>query len=334
MQRIHAFNSKEIMQITRRHFAIGTAASVIAPAWAQNYPSKPITVVVGYGAGGGVDVVMRNMAPGLGQRLGQSVVVENRPGASGILAASHVAKSAADGHTLFGTDGGALTLNGALFSKLPYDPAADFALVSMVIRAPILIVAHPEAPFSDLRGLVSQAKREQGGIAYASPGSGTYHQLSMELLKRRAGFEARAVQYKGAGPAVQDVISGQVPIGAIDSIVAMQQILGGKLKALVVLAPKRIAQLPNVPTAAEAGVEGVEASPWVGVAAPRGTPANIVSRLSSAIREVVTSPEISKRFIDLGMEPFATTPEQFSSFVKQEIARWHPLIRELNIRLD
>ena len=322
------------MQITRRHFAIGTAASAIAPAWAQNYPSKPVTVVVGYGAGGGVDVVMRNLAPGLGQRLGQSVIIENRPGASGILAASHVAKSAADGHTLFGTDGGAFNLNGALFSKLPYDPAADFALVSMVIRAPILIVAHPEAPFSDLRGLISQAKREQGGIAYASPGSGTYHQLSMELLKRRAGFEARAVQYKGAGPAVQDVISGQVPIGAIDSIVAMQQILGGKLKALVVLAPKRIAQLPNVPTAAEAGIEGVEASPWVGVAAPRGTPANIISRLSSTIREVVTSPEISKRFTDLGMEPFATTPEQFSSFVKQEIARWHPLIKELNIRLD
>ncbi|VTU18959.1 Argininosuccinate lyase [Variovorax sp. PBL-H6] len=276
---------------------------------------------------------MRNLAPGLGQRLGQSVIVENRPGASGILAASYVAKSAAEGHTLFGTDGGALALNGALFSKLPYDPA-DFALVSMVIRAPILIVAHPEAPFSDLRGLISHAKREQGGIAYASPGSGTYHQLSMELLRRRAGFEARAVQYKGAGPAVQDVVSGQVSIGAIDSIVAMQQVLGGKLKALVVLAPKRIAQLPNVPTAAEAGVEGVEASPWVGVAAPRGTPANIVSRLSSDIREVVTSPEISKRFTSLGMEPFATTPEQFGAFVKQEIARWHPLIKELNIRLD
>lgn len=322
------------MNITRRKFAVCTAASVIAPAWAQNYPSKPVSVVVGYGAGGGVDVVMRNLAPGLGQRLGQSVIVENKPGASGILAASHVAKSPPDGHTLFGTDGGAFTLNGALFSKLPYDPAADFALISMVIRAPILIVAHPQAPFSDLQGLIKHAKREQGGIAYASPGTGTYHQLSMELLKRRAGFEARAVQYKGAGPAVQDVVSGQVQVGAIDSIVAMQQILGGKLKALVVLAPKRIAQLPDVPTAAEAGVEGVEASPWVGVAAPRATPASVVSRLSSDIREVVTSPEIIKRFTDLGMEPFATTPEQFASFVKQEIARWHPLIKELNIRLD
>lgn len=322
------------MQITRRLFTLGAAASAVVPAWAQNYPSKPVSIVVGYGAGGGVDVVMRNLSQGLAQRLGQPVIVENRPGASGILAASYVAKAAADGHTLFGTDGGAFTLNGALYSKLPYDPLVDFAPVTTVIRAPILIVAHPQAEFSDLRGLIDFAKREPGGVAYASPGAGTYHQLSMELLKRRAGFEARPIQYKGAGPAVQDVVSGQVPIGAIDSIVAMQQVLGGKLKALAVLAPKRIAQLPSVQTAAEAGVEGVEASPWVGVAAPRATPANLISRLSSDIREVVGSPEISKRFRDLGMEPFATTPEQFSSFVKQEIARWHPLIKELSIRLD
>lgn len=322
------------MQITRRHFALSTAAAAIVPAWAQSYPSKAITIVVGFAAGGGVDVVMRNLAPGLGQRLGQSVIIENKPGASGILAASHVAKAAGDGHTLLGADGGSLVLNGALFSKLPYDPASDFAPISLVIRAPMLIVAHPQAPFNDLRGLAEYAKREPEGIPYASPGNGTYHQLSMELLKRKAGFPARVIQYKGAGAAIQDVISGQVPIGPIDSIVALQQILGGKLKALAVLAPKRIAQLPNVPTAAESGVEGVEVFPWVGLAAPRSTPASIVSRLSSDVREIVMSPEISKRFSDLGMEPFATTPEQFGAFIKQEVARWHPLIKELNIRLD
>ncbi|QJW83782.1 hypothetical protein HK414_06490 [Ramlibacter terrae] len=152
---------------------------------------------------------MRTLAPGLTQRLGQSVVVENRPGASGILAASHVAKATPDGHTLFGTDGGAMALNGALFAKLPYDPANDFMPVSLVIRAPILIVAHPQAPFSDLRGLVEHAKREAGGIAYASAGAGTYHHLSMELLKRRAGFEARPIQYRGAGPAMQDVLANR-----------------------------------------------------------------------------------------------------------------------------
>jgi tripartite-type tricarboxylate transporter receptor subunit TctC len=321
------------MQITRRHFAIGAAAAAVAPAWAQSFPSKPITIVVGFAAGGGVDVVMRNLAPGLSQRLGQPVVIENRPGASGILAASQVAKAAGDGYTLLGAEGASLALNGALFSKLPYDPVADFAPVSLVIRAPILIVAHPQAPFSDLRGLVEHAKREPGGIPYASPGNGTYHQLAMELLRRKAGFPVRVIQYKGAGAAIQDVISGQVQIGPIDSIVALQQILGGKLKALAVLAPKRIPQLPNVPTAAESGIEGAEVFPWVGLAAPRSTPASVVSRLSSGVREVVMSPEISKRFSDLGMEPFATTPEQFGAFIRQEVVRWHPLIKELDIQL-
>ncbi|WP_458237183.1 Bug family tripartite tricarboxylate transporter substrate binding protein, partial [Pseudomonas sp. P5_A2_2] len=270
----------------------------------------------------------------LQQRLGQPVIIENRPGAGGILAASYVAKAAADGHTLLPGDGATLALNGALFSKLPYDPVADFAPISLVIRAPILIVAHPQAPFSDLRGLAEHAKREQGGIAYASPGNGTIHQLAMELLRRRAGFPVTPIQYKGAGAAVVDVLGGQVPIGPIDTIVALQYVIAGKLKPLAVLAPKRIAQLPNVPTAAEAGVEGVEVFPWVGLAAPRATPTNIVSRLSSEVRDVVMSPEISKRFSDLGMEPFATTPEQFGAFITQEIARWHPLIKELNIRLD
>lgn len=323
------------MQFTRRQFAMGIGAAAIAPAWAQTYPSnKPISIVVGFAPGGGIDVVMRNLAPGLQQRLGQPVIIENRPGAGGMIAASYVAKAPADGHTLFPGDGATLALNGALYSKLPYDPVADFAPISLVIRAPILIVAHPQAPFSDLRGLVEHAKRETGGISYASPGNGTIHQLAMELLRRRAGFGVTAIQYKGAGAAVVDILAGQVPIGPIDTIVALPYVTTGKLKALAVLAPKRIAQLPNVPTAAEAGVEGVEVFPWVGLCAPRATPANIVARLSSDVREVVTSPEISKKFSDLGMEPFATTPEQFGTFVKQEIARWHPLIKELNIKLD
>ena len=322
------------MHFTRRQFAMSIGAAAIAPAWAQTYPSKPISIVVGFAPGGGIDVVMRNLAPGLQQRLGQPVLIENRPGASGMIAASYVAKAAADGYTLFPGDGATLALNSALYSKLTYDPVADFAPISLVIRAPLLIVAHPQSPFSDLRGLVEYAKRQPGGIGYASPGNGTIHQLGMELLSRRAGFPVRAIQYKGAGAAIVDILGGQVPIGPIDTIVALPYVTSGKLKALAVLAPKRIPQLPNVPTAAEAGVEGVEVFPWVGLCAPRATPANIVARLSSDVREVVTSPEVSKRFTDLGMEPFATTPEQFATFVKQEIARWHPLIKELNIKLD
>src|SRR4051812_2230793 len=171
------------MQITRRQFAIGAAAAAIAPAWADTYPSKPVTIVVGFAPGGGVDVVMRNLAPGLTQRLGQTVIIDNRTGASGMIAASHVAKSPADGQILLGADGATLALNGALFSKLTYDPVADFSPISLVIRAPMLIVANPQAPFNDLRGLIEYAKRDPGGVPYASPGTGTYHQLSMELLR-------------------------------------------------------------------------------------------------------------------------------------------------------
>lgn len=322
------------MQITRRHFTIGAAAAAIQPSWAQTYPSKPINIVVGFAAGGGIDVVMRNLAPGLSQRLGQPIVIENRPGAGGILAASHVAKAPADGYTLLPGDAATLALNGALFSKLSYDPGADFVPISGIIRAPILIVAHPQAPFSDVHGLVDFAKRQQGGISYASPGNGTMHQLAMEFFRRKAGFPATAIQYKGAGAAIQDILSGQVPVGPIDTIVALSHVTSGKLKALAVLSPQRISQLPNVPTAAEAGVAGVEVYAWVGLSAPKGTPQNIVARLNSDIRDVLASPEISKRFTDMGMEPLATTPEQFGAFVKQEIARWSPLIRELNIRLD
>lgn len=321
------------MHITRRQFAIGTAATAVAPAWAQTFPSKPITIVVGFAAGGGIDFVMRNLAPGLQQRLGQTVVIDNRPGAGGTLAATYVAKSAPDGYTLLPGDAATLALNGALFSKLSYDPA-DFVPISLVIRAPILIVAHPSAPFIDVRGLIDHAKRQSGGISYASPGNGTMHQLAMELFRLRGKFPVTPIQYKGAGAAIQDILSGQVPIGPIDTIVALPHLRAGKLKALAVLAPERIAQLPDVPTAAEAGVEDAVAYPWIGLSAPRGTPANVIARLNSDLREVLTSPEISKKFTDLGMQTFATTPEQFDKFVKDEIARWHPLIKELNIRLD
>jgi tripartite-type tricarboxylate transporter receptor subunit TctC len=321
------------MQFTRRQFAIGTAAASIAPAWAQNYPSKPITIVVGFAAGGGIDFVMRSLAPGLQQRLGQTVIVDNRPGAGGTLAATYVARAAPDGYTLLPSDAATLALNGALFSKLTYDPA-ELVPISFVIRAPILIVAHPSAPFSDLRGLIDHAKRQPGGISYASPGNGTMHQLAMEQLRLRGGFPVTSIQYKGAGAAIVDILSGQVPVGPIDTIVALPHVTSGKLKVLAALTPKRIPQLPNVPTAAEAGVEDAVAYPWIGLSAPKGTPANVIARLNSEVREVLTSPEISKKFTDLGMEPLPMTPEQFDTFVKQEVTRWHPLIKQLNIRLD
>lgn len=324
------------MTMTRRRFSQSLLAAAAAPAatHAQSYPTKPINIVVGYGAGGGVDAVVRTVAGLLGARLGQPVVVENRPGASGVLAASNVAKAPADGYSLFGTDGGALALNAALFSKLPYDPVADFAPVSLLIRAPLLIVAHPRFPASDLKGLAAYARREKDGLFYASAGLGTYHHLGMELVKSRGGFDAQPVQYKGAGPAVQDVMGGQVPVMPLDTIVALPLLRAGKIKAIAALTPTRLDYLPDVPTAAEAGVREVVVYPWVGLVAPRATPESVVARLSAEVRETVASAEVAKRFTSLGMEPYPLTPEKFGAFIRSEIALWHPLIKRLNIKLD
>ncbi|PPE70298.1 tripartite tricarboxylate transporter substrate binding protein [Caldimonas thermodepolymerans] len=324
------------MSITRRQFALAASAAACLPAWAQGqeYPDKTITVTVGFAAGGGVDFIVRSLAQGMGQRLGQTMVVDNRPGASASIACSYVAKSRPDGYNLLGTDGGSLALNGALYSKLPYDPVKDFAPISLVMRHPILIVAHPDFPVSDLKGLLDHARRSPEGISYASPGLGTYHHLGMELLKRRTGLKATPVPYKGAAPAMQDVMAGHVEVAPIDTIPALPQIAAGKLKALAVLDSRRMTQLPDVPTAAELGIEGVEVLPWVGMLAPRGTPADIVERLSQEVRTVAATPEVSKHFAERGLQTLTTTPVEFAAILQQEIARWHPLIRELGIRLD
>jgi len=224
-------------------------------------------------------------------------------------------------------------LNGALFSRLPYDPARDFAPVSLIMRAPLLIAAHPDFPASDLKGLIEHARRT-GNLAYASPGLGTFHHLGMELLKRRAGFAAQDIQYKGAALAVQDVLGGQVPVMPVDAIVALPQLRAGKLKALVALTARRLEQLPQVPTAAESGFAELEVHPWVGVVAPGATPGPIVARLADELRAVLEHPEVAGRFKGLGMEPCALSAEPFGAFIRSEVARWHPLIRQLGIRLD
>ena len=324
------------MPISRRLFhgaAAAAAASAFAPALrAQSWPAKPVTCVVGYAPGGGVDFVMRSLAPHLSARLGQPFIIDNKPGASGIIAARQVAGAAPDGYTVFGSDGGAFVLNSALYEKLPYDPAKDFVPITLLIRVPMLIVAHPSAPASDVKSLVEWSKRTP--LSYASPGKGSYHHLAMELLKKRAGFQAQDISYKGAGPGALDVIAGQVPVMPLDCIVALPHLRAGKLKALAVMAPARLASLPDVPTTAELGLSDAEAYAWVGAAAPRGTPREIVTRLNGEMRAVIEMPEVSKRFTDLGMEPMANTPEEFGAFVTAEIRKYHPLIKSLGLKLE
>lgn len=321
---------------SRRRFsqaAMGVCVAAMLPrvARAAAWPDKPITCVIGFAPGGGMDYVMRSLAPDLGARLGQPMVVNNKPGAGSIIAASYAARSAPDGYTVFGSDGSAPVLNSALYANLPYDPAKDFAPVTLLVRVPLMLVAHPDVPAEDLASFVALSKSTS--LSYASAGKGSYHHLAMELLKRKAGFEAVEVPFKGAGPAMQAVLAGHVPVAPLDAGIALPNLRAGKLKVLAVLSQDRMAQLPKVPTAAEQGVAGVEAFAWSGVFVPTGTPQNIVDRLSAELRNVLHSPEILARFKDLGMIPVGNNPEEFRAFVADEIRRWHPLIKELGIQI-
>lgn len=321
--------------VTRRQFnalAGLTLAGPLSAARAQDWPTRPIECVVGYAPGGGVDLVMRTVAPELSTRLGQPVAVVNRPGASGIVGAQAVARARPDGYTLYGTDGGALTLNGALFAKLPYDPEKDLAPLAMLIRSPLILVAHPSFPANDIRSLVEIARRS-GKLDYASVGVGSYHQMAMELLKQRAGFAAQDIPYKGQGPAIQEVVGGHIPFMVIGAA-GLSQVTSGKLKALAVLSHQRIPALPQVPTVAEQGVSDAEVYAWVGMAAPRDTPRPLLARLSDELRGILAGPEMAKRLEAMGYEPHHLGPEEFSRFIAAEIRRFHPLIRSLGIRLE
>ena len=321
--------------ITRRRFNAMAAlafAGRVSPALAQDWPARSIECVVGYAPGGGVDLLIRTLAPGLSSRLGQPLVVVNRAGASGILGAQAVARARPDGYTLYAADGGALALNGALFSQLPYDPEKDFAPVALLIRSPLIVVAHPSFPANGLRALVDLARRD-GKLSYASVGIGSYHHMAMELLKQNAGFAAQAIPYKGQGPAVQDVVSGQVPLMVIGAA-GLPQVISGKLKALAVLSHERIAALPRVLTVSEQGVSDAEVHAWVGLVAPRESPHAVIGRLGDELRTILALPEMTKRLDAMGYEPHYLGQEEFGRFIAAEIRRFHPLIRSLNIKLD
>jgi tripartite-type tricarboxylate transporter receptor subunit TctC len=299
----------------------------------QAYPSRPITWAVGFPPGGGADGVTRLVADKLSQNIGQPVIVENRPGASGSIAAQYVTEAAADGYTIMMAEQGVLVFNTALYSKLSYDPK-NLAPVSNMIRAPLILVVNPAFPAKDFAGFIEVVKQQPGKFNYGSPGRGIAHNLAMEALKARAGLDIVDVHYKGIAPAAQDLIAGQIAISAIDTVIVLPHLKSGKLRPLATFSEKRLSVAPDVPSLAELGYPDMDIAPIVAVVAPKNTPKQIIARLSAEVQRAVRDPEVSAKLNGLGLEIIADTPEQFAAFLDAEGKRWLPFIRKLNIKLD
>ena len=311
----------------------GLSAAVLgAAAQAQDYPTKPIRLIVGFGAGGGNDIFARLIAPKLAERLGQPVLVENKPGAGGTIAADFVAKSAPDGYTLYVGATGAMTISPAVFTKLPYDTLRDFAPVSMIADFPLLLTVNADAPVKTVKELVAYAKANPAKANYAS--SSPAFQLPTEQFKQKTGAPMERINYKSSGEMLTAVVSGEVLMAIADVPPIMGHLKAGRVRALAVTGTKRLADLPDVPTMAEAGVPDLEVRLWSGLFAPAATPAGIVKKLEAAMMEAIKSPDVNKRLKELQVDPSGNTSEEFRRLVAAELTRWAAVAKAANIKLD
>lgn len=315
--------------------AVTLAALSAAPALhAQDYPNRPLRWVVGYPPGGGSDFLARVIGNELSKSLGQPVVVENQPGAASVLAATSVTRSPSDGYTLFSGDNGSLVYNSALFAKPRYDPVKDFAPVGLMARFPLILVVNSQTPAKSAQDLFETIKAAPGKTNYASPGIGSPHHLAMELLIEKAGLTMNHVPYRGAAPAVQDVLANQLPLMVADAAVGLPQIRSGGLKPLAVFSKTRLAALPDVPTLQELGYKDIEAYAWQGLVTVAGTSATIQSKLTAELQKALANPDVTKRLTDFGLEPIPSDAKGLSAYIASESAYWHPLIKARNISLE
>jgi tripartite-type tricarboxylate transporter receptor subunit TctC len=298
----------------------------------ESYPSKPIRVVVGYSAGGGNDIIVRVMAPELSKGLGQPVVVDNKPGAQGIIAAELVAKALADGYTLLMGPSGPMTVNPATYSKLPYSPQRDFAPISMICSFPLIVVVSPALPVRNVGELIEYAKANPGKANYAS--SAGIFQISTELFKQKTGTRFEMIPYKGSGESVQAVISGQVAMTIVDPAPVSGPLKSGIVRGLAVTSPARHPSWPALPTMAEAGVPDMEIPVWTAFFAPARTPGAIVARLQKEVARVVHTAEVRERFAAMGLDPVGGSAEELGRVVARDIAKWTAVARAANIRND
>jgi tripartite-type tricarboxylate transporter receptor subunit TctC len=323
--------------IHRRTLLVAAGAAVALPtaALAQAYPNKPVHLIVPYPAGGGTDFFARTVGQQLGQGLGQQIVVENKPGAATIIGAEAAAKSPPDGYTVLVADSTTLAVNPTLYKKLPYDPVKDFANVTLTARFAMLLVVNPTlSKARNVKEFIDEAKKAQGQMNYASVSPGTTHHLTMELFKDRVGIQLTHVPYKGAAPAIQDVVGGQVPTMFVDLAAGSPMIKAGKLRVLGVASPKRIASLPDVPTLAEQGVANFEAWAWQGLVVPAGTPKDVIARLNGEYAKAIGDPAVHKALLDAGIEPVTSKPEEMAAYVKSETEKWARVIKQADIKVE
>lgn len=317
-----------------RHTLVVAACTALTTQAMAQFPNKPIKIVVPFTAGGTTDILARAVGGELQKALGQPVVIENRAGAGGNIGADVVAKSPADGYTLLMGTVGTHGINVTLYPKMPYDAVKDFSPVSLVAGVPNVLVAAPNFAPNTVKEVIDLARKEAGKLTFASSGSGTSIHLSAELFKMLTKTDMTHVPYKGSAAALPDVMSGQVNIMFDNAPTVVPHIRGGKLKAIAVTSTKRSPALPNVPTVAEAGVEGFDASSWFGVLAPAGTPKDIVDKLSQTIAKALQTPEMRERLSSQGADAVGSTPEQFAAHIKSEIDKWARVVRASGAKVD
>lgn len=324
----------------RRHFMAAMTATAAAPfaplaqAQAAAWPEQVIRWIVPYPPGGGTDVLARTVAEAMRTSLGQTIVIENKPGAATNIGAQQVATAKADGYTIMSADNAVLAYNEHLFSKLPFSPEKDFTYVGGISRFPMALVVNPAFEAKTLQEFLAYARAHPGKVNYASPGNGSPHHLAMEMFKARTGTFLTHIPYRGAAPAVADVMGGQVPCMFLDLASGLPIIQSGKVRALAIGTGQRVANLPQLPTLAEAGVANTEVYAFQGILAPKNLPAPITQRLNAELNKALASPAVVKRMQDFGMQALPGTPEQFRAMARAEAKRWGEIIQKAGTKLD
>ena len=313
--------------------AVAMAAAAHASV-AQSYPTKPVRMIVPYPPGGATDIFARLVGAKLGEALGQTFIIEQRPGAAGVIGADAAAKAASDGYTVFIGQASNLAINQHLMKKLPYDPVNDFAPITRVASSPNLLVVHPSMPVHSIPDLVNLAKSKPGTINYASAGSGSPGHLAAEYFRKTAQIDVVHIPYKGAAPAIMDVIAGQVSYYFTSPIAAQPYVQAKRLRQVAVTSRKRFPPLPEVPAIAESGYENIDIASWWGLLAPSGTPPEVIGRLHAATTKVLNSAEMRSRLASQGAMVIAESPAEFASYIKSEIAKWEIIVKASGARLD